>query len=313
MNLIKYHLAAFFILMLMGQPVVAAGSKYSFSKSVQQGGTTFDINSRSAVDSAVQIVTVTVRRGGKKVAGMKSDVDYLAHSAQAIDLTGDGAPELALFSRTTGEIVTETLDVYLMNGTTLSRLPVPDIEEKSGYRGGDRYHLEDNQIVRTIPVYRDGDQPGKPTGGTRALKYLFKDGAFTLYVQTEKAADPQVESSVQKAPQAAESKPAVPAGAALAITEITVTDAGIEIRANAAVAKYRTVRLDKPERIAIDFPGAESSLTGKKITINRFGISRVRVGRNKGFMRVVLDPVLDKFPKHEVKSSASGVLIEFTQ
>ncbi len=314
MYLITFHAAVFFLLMIMNPLVAAAGSNCSYSASVKQSGMTFAISSRPANGCAVQIITVIVHRGGKKISGVKADVDYLAQSARSIDLTGDGMQELAVFSRTIGEIVTEVLDVYWLDGTTLRRSTVPDLDEKSGYKGGDRFLLEGRLIVRSFPVYGDGDTAGKPTGGTRSLKYEFKKGEFTPSAQTEKGAD----STMQSAPLSAsapsvEVKPAVSAVAGAAITGITVSEAGIEIRVNRAEVKYKTIRLNKPERIAIDIPGADSSLVGKKISINRFGISTARVGRNKGFLRVVLDSTLSTFPKYLVNSSDTGVLVAFPQ
>lgn len=318
MDLIKYFFATFFLLIVMSQPTAAAGSKSSYSKSVQQGGTSFDISSRPAVGCTAQIVTVSVRRAGKKTARLKADVDYLARSAQAVDLNGDGNPELAIFSRTTGTVAAEALDVYWLDGTTLRRSKVPELDENSGYKGGDRFQLEDRLIVRTVPVYRDGDPVEKPTGGIRTLMYGFKEGAFTHYVQSEKAADTPADSRTQSAPQpvqppAVDTKSAVATAATLSVTGITVVESGIEIRTNGAAVTYKTMKLEKPERIAIDIPGADSALTGKKTAINRFGISTVRLGSNKGFLRVVLDSTLGTFPKYQVKSFASGILVEFTQ
>lgn len=318
MNLLSCCFTAFFFFMAMSQPASAAASASSYSKSVRQGGTVFDISSRPAGGSAVQIVTVTVRSGGRKVASVKADVDYLPRSAQAVDLTGDGRPELAVISRTSGGVAAEALDVYWLDGATLHRVEIPELDEKSGYRGGDRFHLEGRLIVRTVPLYREGDFAGKPTGGTRSLKYDFKQGAFALYVQTERAANLPDDAAVQAAPvpetaPPVAEKPSQPPPSAPAITEIAAVASGIEIRAGRAVEKFRIVRLDKPERIAVDIPDADSSLAGKKIPVNRFGISTVRVGRNKGFLRVVLDTSLKKFPQYSVKSSDAGVLIEFPQ
>jgi hypothetical protein len=229
-------------------------------------------------------------------------------------------------SRTVGVAGTEAVDVYWLNGEKLGRATVPELDgNSSGYRGGDRFHFEDRLLVRTIPVYRDGDADGKPTGGTRSLKYDFKDGTFSLYVQTENAATMPENSSVLNVAAAAPAAPVKEAVSApekekktvavpgRTVAEVVAGEGGIEIKTNGAVAKYRTVRLDKPERIAIDIPGADSALAGKKIHINRFGISTVRVGRNKGFLRIVFDTTLAKFPKFEVKSSDSGLLVEFQQ
>lgn len=315
MNLVKYYVAAFLLLMVMSQPAAAADSKRPFSKSVRQGGTVFEVTSRSAVGCAAQIVTVVARRGGKKIAGLKVDVDYLAKSVQAVDLTGDGTPELAVFSRTTGGVMSDTLDVYWLDGSNLRRIKAPELGDQADYKGGDRFSLEGRQIIRTVPVYRDSDPIGKPSGGTRILRYDFREGAFALSVQPEKPEQVSAIIVEQAAAKPAENKTvavkaAEPAGPA--VTGITATDAGIEIQTNGAV-KYKIIALDKPERIAIDFPGTESSLAGKKITLNRFGISTVRIGQNKGFLRVVLDTAHTKFPKYEIANSGTGVLVTFPQ
>ncbi|OGU14569.1 MAG: hypothetical protein A2076_01770 [Geobacteraceae bacterium GWC2_53_11] len=317
MGSIQLIAALFFLIVMSSQVVSAAGATCSYSRSVQKQGVTFDITSRPASGCAVQIITVGARKGGKKLAGVKADVDYLVQSAKPVDLTGDGVPELLVTSRTTGGIVSEALDVYVVDGAGLRRVTVPELDDKSGYRGGDRFHFEERLIVRTVPVYRDGDPDTRPAGGTRSLKYEFRDGAFSLYVQMENASNIPAAVNAQSiavsspAPQPAEKQEAAATGRS--VTEVVAGDSGIEIRTNGAVAKYRTVRLDKPERIAIDIPGADSTLAGKKIHLDRYGISTVRVGRNKGFLRVVFDTSLAKFPKFEVKSSDAGVLVEFPQ
>lgn len=324
MKPIQFIVTLFCLVMASSQYVRAASSSCSYSRNVQQKGVSFSISSRPASGCAVQIVSVDARKGNKRLAGFKADVDYLAQSAKAGDLNGDGIPELVVTSRTAGAGA-EALDVYWLNGERVGRASVPELDGTSGYRGGDRFHFEDRLLVRTIPVYRDGDADGKPTGGTRSLKYDFKDGAFSLYVQTENAANLPESSSVLSVAAPA---PVVPVKEAVSapvkehkaaaapgrtVAGVVAGDTGVEIRTNGEVAKYRTVRLDKPERIAIDIMGADSALAGKKIQINRFGISTVRVGRNKGFLRVVFDGASAKFPKFEVKSSDTGVLVEFPQ
>lgn len=314
MRLIQFIVILFCLGVLPGR---YAGASCSYSRHLQQKGISYDIASRPAGGCSVQIVTVGARRGNKKLAGVKADVDYLAHSARMVDLAGDGVPELAVTSRTNGGIASEVVDLYWLDGEKVHRAAVPELENGSGYRGGDHFYFEDRMLVRTIPVYRDGDSDSRPTGGTRSLKYEYRAGTLSLYVQTENpsnipAAVPALEAAVSAPapPPAAE-----PAAAATGRTVIGVVsgDSGIEIRTDGAVAKYRTVRLDKPERIAIDIPGADSKLAGKRIHIDRFGISTVRVGRNKGFLRVVFDTSSARFPKFEVKSSDTGVRVEFTR
>ena len=326
MNRVNY-IAVFLLLMVMSRPVSAAGSTCSFSKSVRVPGITFDISSRAADGCGIQIVKVDVRQRGKRIAGLKADVDYLARSARTVDLNGDGKQELAVFSRTAEVTATEALDIYWLDGKTLRRAMVPEPGDKAGYKGGDRFVLKGRQIVRVIPVYRDGDPAGKPTGGTRSLKYEFRDGAITPLVQAVMApgtangpkaqvavlpvqtAQP-VQSVLPVQPPVA-AKPAVPAPAVLAVSGVKAVKAGIEISSCGPIAKFKVMKLEKPERIAIDIPDADSPLAGRKITINRFNITKARVGRNKGFLRVALDTKLARFPKYRVSSSAGGILVEF--
>lgn len=318
MRLVIYSFVVLFLLMATSQQVTADNGDCSYAKSVRMGKTSFDIRSLPASGCAVQIISVAVRRGGKKISGMKADVDYLVRSAKAVDLTGDGTPELAVFSRTTEGVVSESLDVYWMDGTTLRRATVPELDDKTGYKGGDRFNLNGRLIVRTMPVYRVGDPEGKATGGTRSLKYEFKRGELTPYVQEVKAAPPSDGAKVAAAappvqPLPVEKDPAVPAAAVYAVTGVTAVGAGIEIGGDGPIAKYKVMKLVNPERIVIDIPGADSALARKNIPINRFGISNARVGRNKGFLRVVLDTKLRAFPQYRVSPSASGMLVEFTQ
>ena len=312
--------AVFFLLVVMSQPVFAARSACSYNKIVQFRDTTFNVSSQKANSCAVQIVKVTALKRGKEIASLKLDVDYLIKSAQAVDLDGKGSPELVVISRPTEGVQTEALDIYWLDGKTISRAMLPAPEEKKGYKGGDRYQLNGSLIIRTIPVYGDNDPVGKPTSGTRTLKYKFKDGTWALIDHVVKGADAPTVSAAQSVPQPApaqeplvETNTAAPDSAGLVIAAITTGRYGIGISANRAVMKYKVMRLDKPERIAIDIPDAESSLAGKQFEINEFGISLVKIGRQKGFLRVVLVSPLKKFPKHEVTSSAGGLRIEFSK
>ncbi len=338
-------------------PVSASQPGCSYKKSVRQAGTVFEISSRPAAGCAVQIVTIsTVRGGGRAV--FKADVDYLAHAAQAADLTGDGKPELIVFSKTPGTPSYETLDVYFMYENAIRRAVLPDLDDRSGYRGRDRFQIEGRLIVRKVPVYRESDADGNPSGGLRTLKYEFRDGRIELHAQNEtlptnvsmgaveaplspKASAVKAEAATSKAPTVkvndapiinlpartpeepsryrAISQPVPDKRTAKAvvsnavITAITAIDAGIEIAADGKIENYKIMMLEKPERIAIDIPGATSALSGKKITIDKFGISKVRVGLNKGFLRIVLDTAQTVFPKHSVTASGNGLMVGFSK
>lgn len=314
----KCWLAFFLLFMTMSQSVSAAVSKCSFSKSVKQGRNSFDIRSRPGDGCAVQVITVIARVRGKNIDVLKADVDYLSKSAQVIDLNDDGTPELVVISQTTGGVATEALDVYWLDGTTLRRATVPELAEKDGYSGGDRYHLDGHKIVRTIPLDLEDNTAGKPKGGERLIMYNFREGNLNLYLQKEQTVTTSASPTGARTPQAAqkaliETAPVPSNISAPIISGITAGEMGLEIKGDGPIENYKVMKLEKPERIAIDIPGATSNLIGRKITINRFGISKARFGRNKGFLRIVLDTNLKTFPKYEVNSSGTDIVIKFTQ
>lgn len=287
----------------------------AFKKTVRQSGITFDISSRPAAGCAVQIVTISAIQGGKAVAVIKADVDYLARSAQAADLTEDGKPELIIFSKTAGSFPTETLDVYYFEGKNLRRAAMPELGNKNGYKGGDRFHLEGRQIIRTIPINQSNDPAEKPSEAIRTIKYDFNDGKILLNNLTDNPviATPPPEKTVFTPVLTKLGTGRAPAAATASIPEIIeirMTETGIEIMADRPIEKFKTMRLDKPDRIAIDIPGGTSKLSGKKIDIKKFGVSRARVGLNKGFLRIVLDPALEVFPEHTITTSKNSLIIQ---
>lgn len=109
-------------------------------------------------------------------------------------------------------------------------------------------------------------------------------------------------------------EPVVPVSsqtAPFSINKITPGDNHIDIETSAAVDNYKIIKLSHPERIAIDIPSAKSSLETKSILINKFGITKARIGVTPGHVRIVLDSAKADFPKHTITRSKSGLRINF--
>lgn len=300
-------LGASLLMFAISVPVSAATGGCLFKKSLQKSGVTFDVSSRPAIGCAVQVIHISVRRGGKNFSRLSADVDYQAEDAWAADLSGDGKPELVIASRSAGSEARGVLDVYSLEGNSIRRASVPQLHGQAGYRGGDRFRLDGRQIVRTVPVYHDGDAAGNPTGGSRTLKYEFSDWKISLLENNVTAAQALNDTDIGRAVAKT-----VPAGALKpVIRDITVTESSIEITGDVPLIKFKTMKLDKPERIAIDIPGSSSPLAGKRIKIEKYGISRARVGLNRGFLRIVLDSTLATFPKFTITTFDSGLRIVF--
>lgn len=94
------------------------------------------------------------------------------------------------------------------------------------------------------------------------------------------------------------------------IKGVTVGTSSIEVLANGRVENYKQLRLSKPERLAIDIPGVHT-LANRNISVNKFGVSKIRVGDNSGFTRIVLDAAGSQFPLYEISSVDDGLRIIF--
>lgn len=111
-------------------------------------------------------------------------------------------------------------------------------------------------------------------------------------------------------------KPVVPAEtqstatAGALVKGIVVGATYIDIQTNGNVDKIKHMKLIKPDRLAVDIPG-DSSVSVKSITVNKFGISKLRVGKTPGVVRVVLDAVKTPFPAYSVTTTDTGVRISF--
>ncbi len=94
------------------------------------------------------------------------------------DLDGDHSPEVYVFTKSAdgkGDVVAFSVD----HGRSL--VPVvmatPEEDGVKGYRGGDDFRFAENRLVRTFPVYKEGDADGAPSGGLRQVTYrLYQTG-----------------------------------------------------------------------------------------------------------------------------------------
>lgn len=317
MYMTRYLSSIFLLLLLMSQQASAESHKRFFSKTVKPSETTFDITSHPIKNFEGSILKIIMRERNRKIAEVKADVDYLPKTARAIDLTGDGIYELAIVSPTTGKTATEMLDVYWLEGKTLHRSTLPKLDEKNGYKGGDRFYLDKQTIVRNVPVYLEGDITGHPTGEPRSFKYKFNGGKFSLTSEENLLPNPSIESipadnglvAVKTAP--VKLKEMVRAIPDLTITEISAIRSGIEIIANGEVQNYKTFLMNNPERIVVDIFYAVSPLTGKKVPIKRFGIDNLHVTKSKGALRIIMDTTERTFDSYKLKSYGDSLFIYF--
>lgn len=111
-------------------------------------------------------------------------------------------------------------------------------------------------------------------------------------------------------------KPVVPASTSSAnvpaavVKGIVVGASFIEIQTNGNVDSIKHMKLVKPDRLAVDIPGT-STVSVKSINVNKFGVSKMRIGTTPGMVRIVLDATKSPFPSYTVTSGDNGVKINF--
>lgn len=112
-------------------------------------------------------------------------------------------------------------------------------------------------------------------------------------------------------------EPVVPVAAAsappsaLTIKEIITGASYIEIRANQPVPAYKTIKLSGPDRLVIDIAGEKTDQKPKAVAINKFGISKVRIGVSPKNIRIVVDSAKAGFPVYTITNTENGLRINF--
>ena len=97
----------------------------------------------------------------------------------------------------------------------------------------------------------------------------------------------------------------------LTVKEITARTSSLEIRANQPIADYKAIRMTHPERLVIDIACEKTNQKPRTIHINKFGITRVRIGVTPKNIRIVIDSGKDRFPKHTITTTENGLRINF--
>jgi hypothetical protein len=291
-------------------PIAAvAGSDCTFKKKVQKWNYVFNVSSRPVGDCSIQVVRIAVQRSGRPLTQFANDPDVLAEEAWAEDLDDDDKPELVVVSRSPKDAARVTLDVYRLDGNMIRRVQPPELAERTGYRGRDSYRLDGSQILRTFPVYRDGDADDAPGGGTRTLRYGLRDRQLVALDRQGEPA-PSTSSTAPPSPPAAAATTGKTAPRPV-VRGIVAGPSAIDIQVDGTIGRVRTFRLPGPERLIIDIPAAVSALRANVAAIGRFGINRARAGAHDGYFRVVLDATVTPFPAYTVTTSDAGLRIEF--
>ena len=93
------------------------------------------------------------------------------------------------------------------------------------------------------------------------------------------------------------------------LTSKTTSGSKITIVADADIEKYFSSSLQKPNRLIIDLPKAQSMLKKKSIPVESTHVEKVRIGQSRDKVRVVLDLKGEKFPLYQIAQETSNLNI----
>lgn len=171
--------------------------------------------------------------------------------------------------------------------------------------------VEPPAIVATAP----------PTGDLKEEDPLGLDEpAAKAVAPAVKAAEAVVEAPLPAAPSVMripKLEPVVPVAvtavrpAALSVTMIATGKSSVEISTNQPVGDYKATRLSSPERLVIDLPGTKIQQKPKTVLINKFGITKARIGVSPKNIRIVFDSGKTSFPANTITNTESGLRITF--
>ena len=108
------------------------------------------------------------------------------------DLDNNGFDEIYIVTTSQGSgSYGKVMGFASNNDKSLSMIYLPDIQRKNdifkGYMGHDVFTIEGQKLVRTFPLYNEGDTNQKPTGGKRKLIYGLYPGEAMWQLKIEKS------------------------------------------------------------------------------------------------------------------------------
>lgn len=120
---------------------------------------------------------------------------------------------------------------------------------------------------------------------------------------------PKLEPVVPVPVSATESAVSQAQSPALSIKGIVTGSSYIEILTNHSVTNYKESRISSPDRLIIDIACERTDQRPKTVAINKFGISKARVGVSPKNIRIVFDSSKAGIPAHTITDSAKGLRI----
>jgi hypothetical protein len=145
---------------------------------IGKAGYRVDCRNKSVTQNQLSIKPVGFESGARDVSfTLKGRVA----GAQIDDLNRDGYPDLILFIYSDSSASSGTVYGFISDANKeIIPCILPDVAMNSkintGYKGHDKFSLMEGTLLQRFPIYKTGDDKGKPTGGNRVILYQLAKG-----------------------------------------------------------------------------------------------------------------------------------------
>ena len=182
---LRLPLAALTLALSSAAPSAAA----AFDQTLELQGVTFHVSCPN--DSSAPTLKIVPAGLAIDNSPITREVDGHVVLAEVADLDVDGSPELYVYAQSVGSGSYGSLVAYAANKRkSLSEIYLPPIADDpraaKGYLGHDEFRVVESTLVRRFPVYRDGDNNAKPTGGWRQIQYKLAAGEAGWLLRADK-------------------------------------------------------------------------------------------------------------------------------
>jgi hypothetical protein len=182
------------LVVLCSQLAVAAEEKSSFDRVLELQGISFHVVCPNQGSSNQLEITPAGLKIDNSV--ITREINGTVTGADVADINGDGSPEIYMYIQSAGSGSYGTLVAYAANNNkSLSSIYLPlltdDEVNSRGYMGHDEFAVVGDKLLRRFPIYKAGDTNANPTGGTRQLQYILKQGEAAWLLVLDKSTDLQ--------------------------------------------------------------------------------------------------------------------------
>ena len=124
-----------------------------------------------------------------KYKSISGELDGKIIDAWNMDLDSDGNPELFIQAKGEGEGSHLNMYVYeYSDGGSSQELNFPSLKgsQKEGYKGQDSLYIKEGVLMRSFPIYDEGDSTNTPTAEKRTLIYKLRNNSFQVSTEEKK-------------------------------------------------------------------------------------------------------------------------------